>query len=321
MVVLVASVVAVLFAESLYRIRTYGWAGLSPAYLNSMRSLGRSGLLRAAEGPHLRYQLAPDLDVLYKLVPFRTNAQGLRDEPASFEKAADTFRIAVVGDSFTMGTGVVHEELYATRLEELLSVHGFGGKHRVECLNFGVGGYGLRSYLGVLTDRLPRWKPDLVLLALTNNDKFVVAREAYERPWRDMGLEPAPFWRLNLLELLAPPADRERTRSSKAGFEVLRELFVGLAEAARALEAPLVVVYLNTWQTKEPLETGLLFASFAERLRLPYLDTSPTFAGRTREEVEILPNDAHPNALAHRLFAEDIARFLEGLAPGQDRDG
>ena len=48
----------------------------------------------------------------------KINSQGLRDYDYPMEKAPAIFRIIILGDSVTFGTGVTMEETYAKRLEK-----------------------------------------------------------------------------------------------------------------------------------------------------------------------------------------------------------
>jgi len=53
---------------------------------------------------------------------------------------------------------------------------------------------------------------------------------------------------------------------------------------------------------------------------VPYLDLLEVFAGRDAESLRVSPANEHPNAPAHRLAAERIARFLrEEVLPLRDR--
>jgi hypothetical protein len=79
------------------------------------------------------------------------NAAAIRvdalDRVTAPEPAEGTLRIALVGDSFTLGAEVTYEASWGARLEKHLEERG----QEAEVLNFGVGGYGMdQAYL--------RWK-------------------------------------------------------------------------------------------------------------------------------------------------------------------
>lgn len=97
----------------------------------------------------------------------RISADGWRDHEHSVAKPPGTYRIAVLGDSFTCALQVEEEETFCSILEKHLRVDGAP----VEVLNFGVDGYGTGSELLTLRHRVWKYEPDLVLLAFfTGND-------------------------------------------------------------------------------------------------------------------------------------------------------
>src|SRR4051812_1844244 len=105
------------------------------------------------------------------------NSDGLRDREHSKTKPANTFRIAVLGDSFTEAMQVSMEQTYWHLLEkELNDCHAFPGK-QVEIINFGVSGYGTGQELLTLREKVWPYSPDMVILAFTTyNDIFDNAR-------------------------------------------------------------------------------------------------------------------------------------------------
>ena len=166
---LAATLAGLLVWEALWRLDVYGLDGFAVARMNSVKPIGRRGIVRASPHPEVGYELKPNLDLLFKMRPFQTSPAGLRDEPYPEAKPPGTYRIAVLGDSFTMGSGVALEDTYHSRLERLLAEGSEGTRY--ECLNFGVAGYGLMNYVGTLRHRALRYAPDLILVGLTANDR------------------------------------------------------------------------------------------------------------------------------------------------------
>src|SRR5262249_43884910 len=83
----------------------------------------------------------------------------------AFANIPATFRIALVGDSFTFGLEVKYEESWGHLLE-----HSLGPEFQV--LNFGVDGYGVdQAYLRYYRDVRP-WHPNLVIFGLINQDFY-----------------------------------------------------------------------------------------------------------------------------------------------------
>jgi len=95
----------------------------------------------------------------------RINSHGFRDRERDWEKPGGTFRIAVLGNSWTEALQVPLDRTYPGVLEtELQGGACFNGR-RIEVLNFGVAGYSTGQELLTLQQEVWKYKPDLVILA------------------------------------------------------------------------------------------------------------------------------------------------------------
>jgi lysophospholipase L1-like esterase len=125
----------------------------------------------------------------------RINSDGLRDREHAKTKPANTFRIAVLGDSYAEGLQLPFENTFCALLErKLRDCAALGGKD-VEVVNFGVSGYGTAQELITLRHNVWQYSPDIVLLAFTTNndvtDNARALKETDEIPyyiWRDGNL-------------------------------------------------------------------------------------------------------------------------------------
>lgn len=95
----------------------------------------------------------------------RINSMGYRDREHPQEKPPGTFRIAVLGDSFSEARQVPQEDTFWSRLELQLGQCEALRNKRVEVMNFGVGGYNTSQELLTLKHDVLKFSPDLVLLA------------------------------------------------------------------------------------------------------------------------------------------------------------
>lgn len=144
------------FAELALRI-----AGVShPVFVQPDRVLGIS----LAPGVRGHYTSEGDAWVTI-------NSQGLRDREHDFAAPPGTFRIAILGDSYAEALQVDAADTFWAVLErELANCPSLRGR-QIECINFGVSGYGTAQELLMLRHVVWEYQPDLVLLAfLTGND-------------------------------------------------------------------------------------------------------------------------------------------------------
>ena len=116
----------------------------------------------------------------------KVSSQGLRDRDHALSKPADTYRIAILGDSYAEAMQVELERAFWALLPKKLEACGFANGKKIETLNFGVSGYGTGHELLMLQSRVWPYAPDMVLLAffpgndVRNNSK---ALEGEKRPY------------------------------------------------------------------------------------------------------------------------------------------
>ncbi|MFH1799245.1 MAG: hypothetical protein ABH891_00160 [Candidatus Omnitrophota bacterium] len=79
--------------------------------MDTVHDISRSGLFQAGDSG-INRELKPNLNRYFKMARFRTNSAGLRDKEYPIRKAPGTFRVAVLGDSFTMPAGVEIEDAF-----------------------------------------------------------------------------------------------------------------------------------------------------------------------------------------------------------------
>jgi hypothetical protein len=134
--------------------------------------------LRVAHVPFDAQLYAPDRQLGWHLRPgasglvstetprfVQINSHGFRDVERTYEKPAETVRIAVLGNSWTEALQVPVERTYTAVLEAKLNKDQcFTGK-RVEVLNFGVAGYSTAQELLLLQQKVWSYHPDMVVLA------------------------------------------------------------------------------------------------------------------------------------------------------------
>lgn len=91
------------------------------------------------------------------------NSDGFRDRERALTKPPSSVRIAVLGDSFVEAFGVPLEKTFVSLLEQKAARC---TPRTLEVLNFGVSGYGTAQELLTLQQKVWRYDPDIVLLAL-----------------------------------------------------------------------------------------------------------------------------------------------------------
>ena len=106
-------------------------------------------------------------------VPLTTNSAGMRYPREFTAKAADVYRVVILGDSFVAAEASPFEDGVAPQLEHMLRAAwkpGAAAAPRVEVYPVAVSGWNLFSELRFLLHNLHRLDPDLVIHAVCEND-------------------------------------------------------------------------------------------------------------------------------------------------------
>lgn len=157
----------------------------------------------------------------------RINAAGYRGPEWRVEKPPNTFRVAVLGDSYTAAFQVDYDSTFCAILERGLARC---LRRPVEVLNFGVVGYSTAQELITLRKDVWRFSPDLVLLAVcTGND----IRDNHRRLAN--ASNPRPFYQLRDGELVLDASFRDRFEPSPLAGAV-RATLGDLARHSRVLQ-------------------------------------------------------------------------------------
>lgn len=138
-------------------------------------------------------------------VDFQINSDGLRDdELASKAKPADTFRVVMLGDSFTQGFSVNRADLFVDQLEHWWQAEG----RKVDVINAGTEGYSTDQQVAWLLENGDAYQPDLVLLFPYENDLYWNSQLTYA------GGQAKPLFRADgalATGELEPPAEKSWT--------------------------------------------------------------------------------------------------------------
>ena len=248
------------------------------------------------------------------------NALGYRGALRARERTPGVFRIAVLGDSFTLGIGVRDEDTLPARLERELGP-GF------EVLNFGVSSYDTVQEVGYLEGYVSGFAPDLALIVFFLNDTDRAPTIAFLTRPRSMLWLRARSYLLNatLSGLEQALAREEMRRHYLEGFEDTNPGWLRAREALRSARDECarrgvrlaVAVHPILFRLERypfaPIHEVVL--GFCAEAGIPAVDLLPAFAGRRDRELWVHANDTHPNQVAHRLSAALLADFLrrEGL--------
>lgn len=261
-------------------------------------------------------------------------APQMQGPPYAVPKPPSTFRIAVIGDSFSFGPYMQYTDTFSSKLQAMLNLN--NSPLRAEVINYGVPAYSTAHEIEVAQRALAEGA-DLIVLQITLNDpeyKTTRPNGLSENmldqfgPLKLEGKLGALARRWHTLKFALERMHNARTREAYVQYfnhlfdnprtlypftNALRDI-LGSAFKARK---PIVSVVFPLFGL--PLDDKYPFYKIHDRLKkfmdhykVPYLDVSHIYDGIPLERLQVIPGaDRHPNEIAHRMAAEKIYLFLE----------
>jgi hypothetical protein len=270
------------------------------------KSITELGVARPA-GNLLSWELVPRSAGRFKGALLRTNQWGMHDKEYSRLRPAGCYRIAVLGASHTMGSGVDRDATFEASLENMFNE---GGEGCVEVLNFAVYGYSPIEQIEVLEGRVIGFEPNAILyvghpedtrrVALTLAQNVLSHRLPPYEPLaeivRQAGIDPGMTERVAV------------QRATPFGDRILAFVHHRLVSYSRAQGMCPVFALLPMVpdQPNAPVPEELAIAKDAG---FTVFDLSDVYEGSNRNSLWIAEWDAHPNAAAHRLIAVELHRL------------
>jgi hypothetical protein len=268
-------------------------------------------------GDYLVNELNPDVSIVFRGAPYRTNRWGMRDRDYEKVPPPATFRLALLGDSITEGWGVGNEENFDHLLETRLNQEGVAGYDHVEIMNFAVGGYLPVQIMMTLERKVFDFSPDAVFFVAHPGDPERVVwhlvggvLDDVENPYpglqhfTDEAGITAQMEKADAIKILMPKAD--------SALAVVYEL--AAASCAKRGITP-VWVYLPAVPGEDDRAEKARLTELASRAGFRIFDLSGIYDRADLHEVRIGDWDQHPSRLGHRLIADAFyAKLMEDRA-------
>lgn len=278
-----------------------------------------------SDDPVVGYEHRPDAQAFLMGTEITTNSQGLRGDEISMQKPPGTYRVAVIGDSITLGWGVEADETYPARLEDLLNASppdGFPEDAQYEVLNLGVGNYNTVQEVRRLRSVGLPFEPDLIVLGYFINDaeptpqvhEGYLIEHSYLYAFTLSRLRTLDFGGVDALTYEDYYAGLYA--DGQAGWKASQAGLAELAALGAQQDIPVamfIIPELHNLSDDYPFQDihGRLVRA-GEDAGLPVVDLYPAFAGHTPEQsLWVSPTDAHHNAEAQAMIAQGIYDALD----------
>jgi len=250
----------------------------------------------------------PGVEATLMGVNVKINSDGLRDRDYSVNRGKK-HRIIFLGDSLTFGWGVEKEDTFESLLEEKLD-----RIRPTEILNFGTGNYNSEQEVNLFLEKGVKYNPDLVVLFYFINDAEGTPEKSR---WDFLGLSRLiTFYWSKIHSLMANLSESKSFKSfysdlykdDQEGWinskKAIRQIAQYCKDNAIRFEV-ILLPELHNVQDYPLKEEHAKIMAFLKENNINGFDLTPSFSSVTEpHKLWVALDDAHPNAIAHRMIAE-----------------
>jgi hypothetical protein len=252
-------------------------------------------------------ELVPSSVTAYKGATLRVNRLGFRDLEYEEAKPENTVRIALLGASYVMGSGVENDQVFEALVERGLCERGPGApERRYEIWNYAVGGYSPQQRLWIFEERALRYDPDMVMYVAHENEIFRLVRHVDSARQRGIAT-PYP----ELSEILAragvdasTPDTLLEKRLEPFTREILGWTYRSIAVQAREHGVRAVWVFLPTLEMHGTPGDIAWMRDLAREAGFETIDLFDVYDGQDIFQIRVADWDYHPNAAGHQIIAD-----------------
>jgi hypothetical protein len=257
------------------------------------------------------YELKPSIEGKFKGAKLQTNHWGMQDDEYSQIHPAGCYRIAMIGSSNVMASGVTRDEDFETLVENRLNQENTGNPYSsYEILNFAVAGYNPLTQVWVLQEKALAFEPDALFYVAHAGDQKRTVYNLSARVHQGVKLED-PF----LIELCRRAGVNTDTaqsliqrRLTPLGEELYAWTLRKLADTCRAKRIRPVFVMLPILGSPDSPENDLRLANEAG---FHVVDLTGAFGEYYwKKTLWITEWDGHPNPTGHRMIADRLYELL-----------
>jgi hypothetical protein len=258
-------------------------------------------------------ELVPSKEVDFHGAKFTTNRWGMRDKDYEQIAAPNTQRIAILGPSFVMGSGIADDEVFEAVLEEHLNQENNGQTYaRYEILNFGVAGFSSLQNLFIFEEQVLSFKPNTLFFVGYQIEEEVAVRNLAHSLSKGVDV---PYDYLKEIAREAGVGEQmmqseiERLLQPYAS-EIVSKTYQRVVEIAREQGMTPVWIFMPTLEISLDEEVVAELSGVAEEAGFIILDLSDLYANQDIESLVVAEWDRHPNVKGNQLIALRLYKEL-----------
>ncbi|MEP0265762.1 hypothetical protein [Dokdonia sp.] len=259
--------------------------------------------------------LKPNIDIIFKDGHLVTNSWGMRDKEYAKKRPEHTTRIAILGGSLEMGTGVDNNEVFENLIEDKLNGNRKTSDPNYEVLNFSISGSSVIENIEKFHKQVKDFEPTHVLLSMHEKEVFHFQKtlkwikeqstntESFEHILKN---SPWLYELVNFIEkenLSFDPNMKEDEEIKKGNILIdwcINHLNKKCVEEGIDFSLILFPSLDNKTQNLNEIE------HISKKNKIKYYDISTAYLNYNKNLLRIAEWDNHPNAKAHELIADAL---------------
>ncbi len=271
--------------------------------------------------PKIGHEHGPNRDAQLMGVRVETNSKGQRDREIPYERTPGVLRIAMIGDSLTMGWGVPFESLFSKRIERLYERAGV----KAEVVNLGVGNWNTVQEVEHFLTKDYRYNPDIIVLNYFVNDAEPTPAKRKAPSWLLRHCYSCVFFKGRLDTLLREITTRQNWADyylglydggKSPGWLAAKAAIKRLADYCKKNDIKLLIAHLPELHDVQNYHFGQvteLVRQAANENGVAFVDLLPNLQFQASEDLWVTPPDPHPNAFANELIAAGLFNALQKI--------
>ena len=256
-------------------------------------------------------ELLPSIAALFHGYPFHTNRWGMRDKDYEMKPPPGTCRIALIGSSPELGTGVSDGQTWETILEDHLNRENDRKKvAQYEILNFSVGGYTALQRLALLETKALPFDPDIVFYAAHPADQVTSTHRLAQ--FVRKGTENPYEYLRQLVHQAGVEGETNVTTIERAlrpyNNDIMSWIYRRIVELCRQRSIVPVYIFLPTAGASGRVPEHF---NLAKEAGFVMLDLSDLYDNKDAASLHVSDWDTHPDQAAHELIADRLYKELK----------
>jgi hypothetical protein len=247
----------------------------------------------------------------FKGAPIEINDWGMRDRDYSRARPANTYRIALLGTSMTVGAGVPLAQTMETLIEDRLNTEGPGAPSRhYESLNFSVGGWGIMQNAAVVDEKVFDFSPNALMVGVFSIE---VGRMTTYLAALVKSRVPVPYPEVRAaIAKTGATADMEMTELRMKLAPISKDMvlwsYKHIVEAGRRRGIPVVGVVLPEPRPRDVVAGRGIEESvnLAAAAGMTLLNLGDVYEGQPIDSLKLPGADPHWSVRGHKLIADKV---------------